>query len=169
MYIFLTYIINVCGFLRNRSQFWVFMVIYVFSASKLIRNCYKYLRSITSVKICCPVLQTASGWWCLQKWTLWCGLLFIHVLNESITQHRPRWPFGLVWGRSLSGVEGSNSNGGMDVRLLCLLCVEKVAACVTGWSLAQRSATGWTFRSEYNIATSAVTSGPELGPCGTEC
>jgi hypothetical protein len=29
MDIFLKYIINVCGFLRNRSQFWVFIVIFV--------------------------------------------------------------------------------------------------------------------------------------------
>jgi len=56
MYIFLKYIINVCGFLRNRSQFRVFIVIFVLSASKLIRDGYYYLRSITSVKICCPVL-----------------------------------------------------------------------------------------------------------------
>jgi len=63
MYIFLKYIINVCGFLRNRSQFWVFIVIFVLNASKLIRNGFYYLRSIKSVKICCPVssdVQIAS-------------------------------------------------------------------------------------------------------------
>jgi len=38
MYIFLKYTINFCGFLRNRSQFRVFIVIFVLSASKLIRN-----------------------------------------------------------------------------------------------------------------------------------
>jgi len=53
--VFLKYIINVCGFLRNRSQFWILIVIFVLSASKLIRNGYCYLRSITSVKICCPL------------------------------------------------------------------------------------------------------------------
>ena len=57
LYIFLKYVINVCGFLRNRSQFCVFLVIFVLSASKLIRNCYYYLRSIKSIKICCPVLS----------------------------------------------------------------------------------------------------------------
>jgi len=56
MYIFLKYIINVCGFLRNRSQFWVFIVVFVLIASKLIRNDYYYLRSITSVRIYCPSL-----------------------------------------------------------------------------------------------------------------
>jgi len=44
----------------------------------------------------------------------------------TITQHRPRWPLDLVCGRSLSGIEGSNPAGGVDVRLSCLLCVEKV-------------------------------------------
>jgi len=58
MYIFLKYIINVCRLRRNRSQFWVFIVIFVLSASKLIRNGYYYLRSVTSVKICCLVLLT---------------------------------------------------------------------------------------------------------------
>jgi len=56
MYIFLKYIKNVCGFLRNRSQFCVFIVIFVLSASKLIRNGYYHPRIMKSVKICCPVL-----------------------------------------------------------------------------------------------------------------
>jgi len=55
MYIFLKYIINVCGFLRNHSQFWVFIIIFMLSGLILIRNGYYYFRSITSVKICCPV------------------------------------------------------------------------------------------------------------------
>jgi len=55
MYTYLKCILNVCWFLRNRSQFWVFIVIFVLSASKLIRNGYYYLRSIRSLKICCPV------------------------------------------------------------------------------------------------------------------
>ena len=42
----------------------------------------------------------------------------------TITQHQTRWLLGLVYGRSLSGIEGSNAAGGMDVRLLGLLCVE---------------------------------------------
>ena len=54
---FLKYIINVCVFLRNRNQFSVFLVIFVFSASKLIRNGYYCLRIITTVKICCPLLR----------------------------------------------------------------------------------------------------------------
>ena len=58
LYIFLKYIRIVCGFLRNRSQFWVFIVIFQLRALKLIRNGYYYLRSIKSVKICCPVLST---------------------------------------------------------------------------------------------------------------
>jgi cation transport ATPase len=60
MYVFLKYIINVCGFLRNCSQFWVFIVIFVLSASKLIRNGYYYRRSFRSVNICCPVLWMSS-------------------------------------------------------------------------------------------------------------
>ena len=40
MFIFLKYIINVCGFLRNRSQFLVFIVIFVLSASKLVFHCH---------------------------------------------------------------------------------------------------------------------------------
>jgi len=56
MYIFLKYIINVCGLLRNRSQFSVFVVIFVLSALKLTRSSYYYLRSITSVKMCYPVV-----------------------------------------------------------------------------------------------------------------
>ena len=51
-------IINACGFLRNRSQFCVFIVIFVLSASKLIRNGCYYRRNITSAKICCPVKYT---------------------------------------------------------------------------------------------------------------
>jgi hypothetical protein len=66
MYILLKYIINVCGFLRNRGQFWVFIVIFVLSASKLIRNGYYYLRSLRSVKICCPVVF--PQWWYLCIW-----------------------------------------------------------------------------------------------------
>jgi hypothetical protein len=46
-----------------------------------------------------------------------------------------------VWSRLTSGIVGSNPADGTDVRLLCL-CVVKVAASVTGWSLAQRSPTG---------------------------
>ena len=57
MDIFLKYIKKVCGYLRKRSQFWVFNVIFVLSASKLIRNGYYYPRSKRSVKICCPVLS----------------------------------------------------------------------------------------------------------------
>jgi hypothetical protein len=60
MYIFLKYIINVCRFLRNFSQFWVFIAIFTLSASKLVRNSYYYLRSIRSVKICCPVLSMTN-------------------------------------------------------------------------------------------------------------
>jgi len=57
MYIFLKYITNVRGFLRNRSQFLVFIVIFVLSSSILIRNDYYYLRSITSVKnLLCSVI-----------------------------------------------------------------------------------------------------------------
>jgi len=55
LYLFLECIINFCGFLRNRCQFWVFVFIFVFSASKWITNGYCYLRSIRAVKICCPV------------------------------------------------------------------------------------------------------------------
>jgi hypothetical protein len=51
-YLFLKHIINVCGFLRNSSHFWVSFAIFVLSASKLIRHSYYYLRSIRSVKIC---------------------------------------------------------------------------------------------------------------------
>jgi len=56
MYIFLKYVTNVFGFIKNRCQFWVFIVIFVLSASILVSNGYYYLRSIKSVKICCPVL-----------------------------------------------------------------------------------------------------------------
>jgi hypothetical protein len=56
MYIFLKYVINVFGFLRNRSQFWVLIVIFVLNASELIRNGYYYPWSVTSVNICCAVL-----------------------------------------------------------------------------------------------------------------
>ena len=55
MYIFLKYVINVWGFLRSRSQFWNFIVIFMLSASKLKIYGYYYRRSIRSVKICCPV------------------------------------------------------------------------------------------------------------------
>ena len=54
-------IINVCGYRINRSQFGVFIVIRVLSASKLMRNGYYYVRSMTSVKICCPVIIGAIG------------------------------------------------------------------------------------------------------------
>jgi len=68
MYTFLKYIINVSGFRRNRSKFWVFIVTFALIASKLIRNGYYYLRNIKSVEICCPVLQAIiwpySGVWC---------------------------------------------------------------------------------------------------------
>jgi len=37
-----------------------------------------------------------------------------------------------VCGRSSDGIAGSNSAEGMDVRLLYLLCVVWVAACVRG-------------------------------------
>ena len=60
MDIFLKYVINVCVILRNRSEFRVFNFIFVFSATKLIRNGYCYLRSIWSVKICCSVLWTMT-------------------------------------------------------------------------------------------------------------
>jgi len=60
---FLKYLINVCGSLKNRSKFWVSIVIFVPSASKLIRNSYYYLRSTTSVKICCPVLSVPVRLW----------------------------------------------------------------------------------------------------------
>jgi hypothetical protein len=51
------HIISVCGYLRNRSQFSVFIVIYVLSTSILIRDGYYYLRSKISLKIFCPVRQ----------------------------------------------------------------------------------------------------------------
>jgi hypothetical protein len=50
-------IINVGRFLRNHSQFCVFIVVFVLSASKLIRNGYSYLRSMKSVKSSCPLLS----------------------------------------------------------------------------------------------------------------
>jgi hypothetical protein len=37
-----------------------------------------------------------------------------------------------VCGPSIPGIAGSYSAEGMDVRLLCLLCVVKVAASTTG-------------------------------------
>jgi len=52
MDIFLKYIMNVCRFLRNRSQFCFFIVIFELSTWKVIRNGYYYLRSTMSVKIC---------------------------------------------------------------------------------------------------------------------
>ena len=55
MYILLYYIRNYCGFLRNRSQFCVFIVIFVFSTLKSLRNGYFNLRGMTFIKICCPV------------------------------------------------------------------------------------------------------------------
>jgi len=61
MYIFLKYTIHFCGFLRNRSQFRVFIVIFMLRASKLIRNDYCYFRSITSVKICFKCYTTYRG------------------------------------------------------------------------------------------------------------
>ena len=60
MCIFLKYVKNVCGFLKNRSQFWVFIDTFVLSASKLIRNGYCYLRSTKSVKTSCPI-QSLCG------------------------------------------------------------------------------------------------------------
>jgi len=47
-----------------------------------------------------------------------------------------------VWSRLTSGIVGSNPADGMEVRLLHLLCVVKVAAFMPRWSLAQRSPTG---------------------------
>ena len=56
IYVSLKYIINFCGFLKNRSQFCVFIVIFVLRASKLITNGYFHLRCIRTLKICCPML-----------------------------------------------------------------------------------------------------------------
>ena len=46
-----------------------------------------------------------------------------------------------VWGRSIAGIAGSNAAEGMDVRVLCPLCVVSVAVSATGWSLVVRSPT----------------------------
>ena len=41
-------------------------------------------------------------------------------------------------GPSIAGIVGSNPAEGMDIRLLCLMCVVQVAAFATSWSLVQR-------------------------------
>jgi hypothetical protein len=48
-----------------------------------------------------------------------------------------------VLSRYLAGVAGSNSTESLDDRVLGLLCVGQVVACARGWSLVQRSATGY--------------------------
>jgi hypothetical protein len=48
-----------------------------------------------------------------------------------------------VCGRSLAGIKGSNSAGGMNVCLLWVLCVVLVAVSASDWSLVQRSPTEW--------------------------
>jgi len=46
-------------------------------------------------------------------------------------------------GRSITGIAGSTPAEGMDVRLLCSLCVVQVAASATVCSLVQRSSVGF--------------------------
>ena len=48
------------------------------------------------------------------------------------------WYAASVGGRLISGVAGSNPAEGLDVCLLCLLCVGWVASSATGCSLAQK-------------------------------
>jgi len=57
LYRFVKCVINICRFRRNRSQFWVFIFP---SFSKLIRNGYYYVRSMTSVNVCCPLIIWAT-------------------------------------------------------------------------------------------------------------
>jgi hypothetical protein len=45
-----------------------------------------------------------------------------------------------VYGRSLSGIAGSNSTGDMDVCLVNVMCCQ-VEVSAPGWSLVQRSPT----------------------------
>jgi hypothetical protein len=69
----------------------------------------------------------------------------------------------------------SNPADGMDISLLCSLCVVWVAVCETDWSLVQRSA---TVRVRVRVCVCVIMSdletsrmrrpGPDLGSCATE-
>jgi hypothetical protein len=52
----------------------------------------------------------------------------MYLLPIPVAARSKAW----VCGRALAGVVGSNFAEGMDVCLLCLLCVVYVAACATG-------------------------------------
>jgi hypothetical protein len=51
------------------------------------------------------------------------------------------WSKAFVSGRSIAGTAGWNHAGGIDVCLLCLLCVVRVEASATGQSPVQGNST----------------------------
>lgn len=65
---------------------------------------------------------------------MYCKIMPITVTMRSQAQ---------VCGLSISVIACSKPAEGMDIYLLCLLCVVYVAGSGTSWSLVQRIFTGW--------------------------
>ena len=66
------------------------------------------------------------------------GLILPFFLPVPVTARSKAY----VYGRSPAGTVGSNPTGGMDVFLLCVLCVcFQVEVSVTSWPLVQGSPT----------------------------
>jgi hypothetical protein len=71
-------------------------------------------------------------------------LFLVYLISRSIAQNiQCQITETQDRGRYIAGIAGSNLADGMDVRLLCLLCVVYMTPA-KNWSLVQRNPTGCT-------------------------